>query len=516
MRLFAFIILFVSASFAGLYQTGSSSLADSQSQLDRAVLSVLKEKGLKPAEKCSDTVFLRRIYLDLTGTIPHNWQVREFLKDKSKNKRQKLINKLLGSPEYADYWTMKLCDTLRVKAEFPVNLWPNGVQAYYKWIYDSVLNNKPYDKFAQEILLSSGSNFRSPPVNFYRAIQGNEPETIASAAALTFMGIRLENWPDKTSQSITPFFSRLCYKGTKEWKEEIIYNDPAAETKLIATLPFGGREVTIDAGEDPRAPFVKWLVSGENDYFAENMVNRVWYWLMGSGIYTDLDNRRPESRPVNPKLMSCLKKEFVSSGWDVAHLIKFITSSQTYQQSSMPEQRPAEAEKYFACYKIRRVEAEVLSDILDKIFGGSSGNYISRIPEPFTFFPAYKKAVSIQDGSITSPFLALFGKPSRDTGFLAERNLEPSAAQSRYLLNSNYINSKISRSWKLKKLVRDNRKNGNRIAAGLYLSILSRPPSQEELKHALDYSRSSGLNLLNASQDIAWALVNSREFSYKH
>ncbi|ARN57763.1 DUF1553 domain-containing protein [Sedimentisphaera salicampi] len=516
MRLFVFIVLFVSSSFAGLYESGSACLSDSDNPIDRAVLSGLKANGLKPSEKCSDSVFLRRIYLDLTGTTPHLWQARDFLNDKSGDKRRKLVNKLLGSPEYADYWSMKLCDTLRVKAEFPVNLWPNGVQAYYKWVHSSVVNNKPYDKFAEDILLSSGSNFRSPPVNFYRAIQGNEPQTIASAAALTFMGIRLENWPEKTAECITPFFSRLCYKGTKEWKEQIIYNDPAAETNLTASLPFGGREVTIEAGEDPRKPFVSWLISEDNDYFAENMINRVWYWLMGSGIYTELDDRRPQSTPVNPRLMSCLKKEFVSSGWDVAHLIKFIASSQTYQQSSIPDKKPAETLKHFGCYKVRRVEAEVLSDILDKTFGGSSGNYISRIPEPFTFFPAYKTAVSIQDGSITSPFLALFGKPSRDTGFLAERNSEPSAAQSRYLLNSNYINNKISRSWKLKKLVRDNRKNRKRILSGIYLSILSRAPSESETKKALGYYRSSGLNLLNASQDIAWALTNSREFSYKH
>ena len=171
------------------------------------------------------------MYLDVIGTLPRPQEVLRFLRDERPHKRAILIDSLLEREEFADYWTLKWCDLLRVKAEFPINLWPNAVQAYHRWIYEAIRDNKSYDEFVRELLTSSGSNFRVPPVNFYRAIQGTRSRpTIAAAVALTFMGARIENWPEERRAGMAAFFERVAYKSTAEWKEEIVYPDPRPPT----------------------------------------------------------------------------------------------------------------------------------------------------------------------------------------------------------------------------------------------------------------------------------------------
>jgi hypothetical protein len=205
--------------------------------IDKRVIATLRKRGIIPANLCSDEVFIRRVYLDVTGTLPEPKEVRRFLNDSSTDKRVVLIDTLLKRKEFADYWSLKWCDLLRIKAEFPINLWPNAVQAYHRWIHDAIKENMPYDQFARELLTSSGSNFRVPQVNFYRAIQGRKPSAIAGAVALTFMGSRINQWPKAHRSGMEAFFSRVAYKNTGEWKEEIVYLDPAPTGPLKAVFP---------------------------------------------------------------------------------------------------------------------------------------------------------------------------------------------------------------------------------------------------------------------------------------
>ena len=216
-------------------------IATPATEIDRLVEEALRAKGITPALPCSDAVFIRRVYIDLTGRLPEAPEVVKFLADHSPGKRQALIDQLLASEAFADYWAMKWCDVLRVKAEFPINLWPNAVQAYHHWIWGAMRQNMPYDKFARALLTSSGSNFRVAPVNFYRGIQGREPSAIAGAVALTFMGTRLEGWPAERREGFSAFFSRIAFKGTAEWKEEIVHLDPASRRCWRRCFPMGGR-----------------------------------------------------------------------------------------------------------------------------------------------------------------------------------------------------------------------------------------------------------------------------------
>ena len=203
-------------------------------QIDRLVFGQLEKLGIPSANLCSDGVFIRRVHLDVIGTLPTGLEARTFLLDPSPDKRRTLIDHLLERDEFADYWAMKWSDLLRVKAEFPINLWPNAAQAYHRWIRTRLKENAPYDRFVRELLTASGSNFRDPPANFYRAMQSREPAGMAQTVALTFMGARAERWPAPRLAGLAAFFSQVGFKSTGEWKEEIVFWDPGRATNGLA------------------------------------------------------------------------------------------------------------------------------------------------------------------------------------------------------------------------------------------------------------------------------------------
>ncbi len=481
--------------------------------LDVHVLAALRKRGIPPAQRCSDAVFFRRIHIDVIGKLPEPEEVKKFLLDKHPAKRAKAIEGLLFRAEFADYWALKWCDLLRVKAEFPINLWPNAVQAYHRWIRDAIRQNRPYDWFARELLTSSGSNFRVPPVNFYRAVQRRDPSALASTVALTFMGTRLNTWPEGQRKNLAAFFSRVAYKPTAEWKEEIVHLDPTPILKpMEAVLPDGTR-VRIQPDEDPRRVFADWLISTRNPWFARNIVNRVWAWLLGRGIIHEPDDIRSGNPAVNPELLACLERELKTAKFDLRSIYRLILNSRTYQQSSVPASKHADAEKYFAHYKVRCLDAEVLADAFAWL-GGRGERYTSAIPEPFTYIPEYHSSVTLADGSITSQFLEMFGRPSRDTGLESERGNKASSAQRLFVLNSTRIQELISKSPRLRAPLRKAKLNRREAIRSIYFIILSRSPVQAELEAAEAYCKKSGLK--TGSEDLAWALINSKEFLYRH
>ncbi len=482
--------------------------------IDEHVLAALRERGIEPARPCSDEVFVRRVYLDMIGTLPEPRAVRNFLRSRHPDKRAVLIDALFERDEFAEYWALKWCDLLRVKAEFPINLWPNAVHAYHRWIRDSIRDNKSYDLFVRELLTSSGSNFRVPPVNFYRAVQGHEPSAIAKAVALSFMGARIEKWPEEHRAAMETFFSRIQFKPTAEWKEEIVTLDPAPAGTRSTSFP-DGTAVTLEPTVDPRHVFADWLISGRNPWFARTIVNRIWAWLMGRGIIHEPDDMGPHNQPAIGALLTCLEEELVKSDFDLRHIYRLILNSRTYQQSSIARSDHADGERLFAFYVVRRLDAEVLIDALCTICGPRE-SYSSPIPEPFTYIPETQRSISLADGSITSPFLEMFGRPSRDTGLESERSNSPTDAQRLHLLNSTHIQNKIERSWRLRALIKTAKGNRRLMIRSLYVAVLSRDPTRSEMTAAQDYFSRAGLSQRDAICDLVWALINSKEFLYRH
>lgn len=491
---------------------------DPRGRIDELVFNRLKSAGIQPAKICSDSVFIRRAFLDLTGTIPTAEEARAFLKDTTPDKRAVLIDGLMERPEFADYWAMRWCDLLRVKAEFPVNLWPNAVQAYHRWIRDCIRDNKPYDRFARELLTTSGSNFRAPAVNFYRSTANADPISLTHAVALTFMGSRADKWPEEKQAGMAAFFTKIGFKTTGEWKEEIILYDPlkVCTNPAVASSPVfpDGTPSPIPAGKDPREVFADWLISAENPWFTRAIVNRVWYWMMGRGIVHEPDDIRPDNPPSNPELLARLETEMMMAQYDMRQLFRLIMNSQTYQLSPVPASDHPKAEELFAFYPIRRVEAEVLIDMLCTI-SGTTEEYESPIPEPFTFIPRNTRAVQLADGSITSSFLELFGRPSRDTGIESERNNKTSSPQRLHLLNSSHVRSKIEASPKLNAMFSSGQ-NPREIATRLYLTFLSRYPTEEELDRITSYDAGGSKRARDVAIDLAWTMINSMEFLYRH
>jgi hypothetical protein len=476
--------------------------------LDHLFLRELRTQGIQPAHLCSDAVFLRRAYLDLTGTLPPAKRAENFIQDPSPTKRADLVTALMQQDAFVDYWTLKWCDLLRVKAEFPINLWPNGVQAYARWIHDAVAQNMSYDTFARTLLTSSGSNFREPAVNFYRAVQGDEPATLASAVALTFMGTRLNHWPTEQRTQFETIFSQMAFKGTAEWKETIVYHDPAPHAPLAITFP-DGLALTVPAGQDPRSVFANWLLSPGNPWFARNIANRTWSWFFGQGLIHEADDIRPDNPPVHPKVLKYLETELVNSGYDLRHLFSIILNSNTYQQQSQPRASLPDATRWFARYPLRRLDAEVLLDALCD-FSGHHDTYSSQIPEPFTFIPTKNRNIALTDGSITSPFLKMFGRPGRDTGLESERTRGITKDQRLHLINSSHVFNKINRSEK----AFHSSKRPDHALNQLYLTILSRYPTEKERAVAAAYMKTARGR--SGKQDLLWALVNSKEFLYQH
>jgi len=552
-------------------ETKAASIFESDAELtpereiDKLVLDRLQQLGIQPARVCSDEVFVRRVYLDVIGTLPTSDKAREFLQDQDPQKRRALIDRLLEREEFADYWSMKWGDVLRIKAEFPINLWPNAVQAYHRWVRTSIVENKPYDQFARELLTSSGSNFRMGPVNFYRAVQNRTPEGIATVVALTFMGARAKSWSPERLSGMASFFSQIGYKPTAEWKEESVFWDALKSSALATSIAPGQSEIrtslrptesdskssesdektplAFDAGplvgifpdgtrielppdRDPREVFADWLITAENPWFGRSIVNRVWAWLMGRGIVHEPDDIRDDNPPANPELLAYLEKELIDNDYDLKHLYRLILNSRTYQLSAITRSDRPEAKANFASYPLRRLEAEILIDALNKITG-TSELYTSAIPEPFTYIPKDQPAIALADGSVTSKFLTLFGRSARATGMENERKNKLGPAQWLHMINSIHIQSKLEQSPALQGLAGTEtsrqrpskettpKRSPEEIAKELYLTVLSRWPTQEELRVVSKYFESSASER-DAAVDIIWALINSTEFLYRH
>jgi hypothetical protein len=510
--------------------------------IDDIVFAKLKSLKIEPV-LCSDAVFVRRAFLDTIGTLPSAEAAGTFIADKNPHKRAALVNRLMAREEFATYWAMKWSDVLRIKAEFPINLWPNAAQAYHRWIKASISENKPYDQFAREMLTASGSNFRVPPVNFYRALQNKTPEGIATTVALTFMGVRAESWSEAEFAGMVSLFSQVGYKPTNEWKEENVFWDPLrlskaagapgnAKVTTVVTEPSNaipgvvsapapksvtlpdGTTLKVPADRDPREVFADWLITPENPWFTRSIANRIWAWLLGRGIVHQPDDIRKDNPPSIPELLAFLEKELQTHHYDLKHLYRLILTSNTYQLSSIQHVKSPEAEANFATYPLRRMEAEVLIDALNKITG-TTDLYTSPIPEPFTYIPKDQPAISIADGSITSRFLALFGRSARATGMSDERNNDPIAAQRMYMLNSGHIQRKIESGPRLKRLFKAKQPMLDK-AETLYLTILSRYPTAEEIEVMRNYGNVGAYKKWTDWIDITWSLLNSPEFLYRH
>jgi hypothetical protein len=466
--------------------------------VDRVLADRLQQAGRPMPPPADDAVFLRRISLDVCGILPTPAEVRSFIADAAIDKRERCIDRLLERPEAADRWAQRWGDLLRIKAEFPSNLWPKAVAGYHRWVRDAWRTAMPYDRFARDLLTASGSAFTVPPANFWRTGADRTPRRCAAEVLRVFHAVRLDACGADLAgiDAFAACFAQARVKPTGEWKEEVVWRDRDA-VPAVAPGPLHGAPFALDPTIDPRRPAAGWII--DHPRFARALANRTWHALVGAGPSPVDDLAGPEAVPG---LLDLLGRELSASGHDVRHLYRIILRSAAYQAVAKDDG----AGDPLACtaYRLRRLDAEVLLDAINQATG-SGERYVSMIPEPFTYLPADQRATALADGSISLPFLELFGRPARASGTDDERSRAPSALQAQHLLNSNHIQAKVAR---LKALPA-----GQAGVDELWLRFLSRRPDAAESAAAAAHRAA---HADEAIADLAWTLINTLEFQLAH
>ncbi|AMV23757.1 hypothetical protein VT84_05045 [Gemmata sp. SH-PL17] len=467
--------------------------------IDKLVDAKLAKLNVAPSDVCSDADFLRRAFLDLTGTLPTTEEARSFLSDRAKDKRAKLVESLLDRPEFADLWALRWADLLRVDRE------PLGHQRahlYYKWIRGSIAANKPFDQFARELVTAEGPVNEVGPTNFFKVV--TKPGEIAGTISQVFLGVRIacaechhhpfDRWKQSDYYGMSAFFSTGPTTHPRTQKPVFAH---ALGTDMPAADPAGDR----------RVPLAEWMTKPDNAFFARNLANRVWAWMFGRGLVEPVDDVRATNPPSNPELLDALAKYLVENKFDVRKLIRFIAASRTYQTSAAPNATNEKDERNFSRSYFRRPEAEVLLDMIAQSLG---------VPEKFTGSPGVTRAVQLWDSKARSDFLKLFGRPNRVTACECERTREPSVSQVLNLLNSTEIQAKLTHeAGTVAKLVRA-QKDDVKLIEELYLTFYSRFPTSDETTTGMTHLKKYANNRRAATEDLAWALMNSTEFLFNH
>lgn len=501
-------------------------LPPTQNFIDEAVFNKLELLGIPPSPVCDDATFLRRVHIDVTGTLPTEEEVQEFLADADPNKRAKLVDRLVDSPEYADYfankWNMVLRNKKRQNEDLP------GTYAFYQWIWDSLYENKSYDQFVREIITASGDTEYNPPVIWYREV-ADTSEQVEDVAQL-FLGVRIqcarchhhpfEKWSQDDYYGFAAFFSRVGKKNltagsnTRARDRRVFHNEGTAQAQNPRSLEqlsptgLGSDPFDIPAERDPRIYLADWMAAPDNAFFAPSLVNRYWKHFFDRGIVEPEDDMRATNPPSNPELLDALSEHFISSGFDMKDLVRTICNSSTYQLSSLPNEYNLSDKQNFSRYYPRRLTAEALYDAFHQVTNTSQN---------FNGLPPGTRATQIRDASTAPYFLKVFGQPQADTACECERSQEANLAQSLHLLNSSEVQGKISNgSGRAALLAEDTERSNEDKLRELYRWVYSREPDSEELTIALAHIEKHQDDPKVAWEDIVWALVNTKEFLFNH
>jgi hypothetical protein len=490
-----------------------------------------QQLGIVPSELCTDAQFIRRASLDIAGTLPTPAQVTAFLADKDPDKRARLVDALVDSPEYSYYFANKWADVLRVKRGNQQNR-AYGTFAFHNWIREALAADKPYDDFVREIIGAQGDESRNPPVVWYKDLQ--TPDQFVDNASQVFLGLRLacaqchhhpyEKWSQDDYWGVAAYVGRLGRKvvqvpglnvQNQQQQRQVLFTRSTGtvvnkRTNRPADMkPPGGEPVQVDGDDDPRQKLVDWMVAADNPFFARALVNRYWAHFFGRGIVDPLDDMRVTNPPSNPELLDALAKDFADHKYSLKHLVKTICKSRTYQLSATPNDFNRQDRQAYARYYPKRMSAEVLYDAVSQVTDASS---------PFPGLPADahapKRAIMLPDESYASYFLDVFGRPQRLSACECERVSEANLAQVLHLLNSDEVQGKLSRpGGRADALAKDPRPDADKVKE-LFLWALGHEPDRRKLDLALDHIDRHAKDKKVAYENILWTLINTKEFIF--
>ncbi|MBI5759970.1 MAG: DUF1549 domain-containing protein [Planctomycetales bacterium] len=508
-------------------------LPSSKNFVDEHVFANLKTLGIPPSVLCDDVTFLRRVTLDIGGRLPTEEEATAFLASQDEDRRDKFIDDLLRSPDYADFFANKWTALLKNRRDDESDTVSNF--AFHAWVRDSFLANKPYDQFVREVLAATGTVIGNPPVAWYKRVK--EPKQQIEDVAQLFLGVRMqcaqchhhpfERWSQDDYYSLAAFFSQVGRKPSGTRGEDLIFHKrgiaTAANMKTGVPLKpgaLGDAIPEIAADEDPRLKLADWMGGKNNPFFAKSLVNRYWKHFFVRGLIEPEDDIRDTNPPTNPALLEALEKHFVVSRFDLKELVRVITQSRAYQLSEVPNQHNIVDRQNYSRYYPRRLQAEVLLDAIDRLAGTQTD---------FANLPPGTRAVALPDNSYnrSSQFLRVFGRPEAESVCECERVQSSSLAQSLHLLNAAELKAKLAApTGRAERLAKEDKPAEAKVRE-LYLAAFSREPRPQELKTAIDYlaepavgSDGSPVDAQKARrenfQDLIWALINTKEFLFNH
>jgi hypothetical protein len=487
--------------------------------IDTHALARWKKLGIVPSDLCSDSEFIRRVTVDLCGRLPTVEETRAFLADNAKDKRSKVIDRLLDSRDYAAYFAMRWGNILR-NASLAGS--EQAAYAFHEWIRDHIALNRPYDEFVRGIVAAAGEWQDAPAVNWYWQMRDDQLHQPVADTAQVFLGLRLqcakchhhpyERWSQNDYYGLAGFFSRLGRKGLGEpppyyaSRTRTTSEINPTTRKPIEPKLLDGPELKVAPDDDPRQKLVDWMAQPDNPFFARALANRMWGHLMGRGLVDPIDDMRETNPPSNPELLDALAADFVKSKFDVKHLLRTICNSRTYQLSSEPNEYNQHDKQNHARYYARRMIAEVLHDAIDQVTDTRTVfNKMSRTA----------RAVDLPHEGFGSYFLDVFDRPPRSSACECARSSSANLPQVLHLSMSPSIEAKItSAKGRVAKLV-ERKATPDDAVSELYLAAFSRLPTADERQLALKYLRAEP-NMRRGLEDLVWALVNTREFMYNH
>ncbi|MCH7727290.1 MAG: DUF1553 domain-containing protein [Planctomycetes bacterium] len=513
-----------------------------------------KEMGLPPSSVCDDATFLRRVTIDIAGRLPRLEEVEDFLADKSITKRDKLVDRLLATTDYADYFAKKWSALLRNKPA-PGDKDPTPYLIFHTWIRDSLHRNKPYDRFVRDIVAASGNPTEHPPVVWYRranpSLLQNPTESTAwmEDSAQVFLGTRLqcakchhhpfERWSQNDYYSYLAFWSRVRKKkiladrrpNDNAVNRTRIYHDRGSaaarnprNNQTVRPAGLGQEPIEIPPDVDPRHALVDWMASANNPFFARALVNRYWKHFFGRGLVDPEDDIRATNPASNPELLNALAKHFLNSGFDMKQLIRTIATSNLYQLSAAPTEHNSDDTQNFSHFYTRRLNAEVLLDAIDQFTETQSdfsglGDVPAETQSDFSGLgdvPAETRAVQLPHGGLSNAFLTVFGMPRGKSACECERGTEVTLTQSLHLVNSTFVQDKTNAErGRVARLAADEERSLEEKIKEIYLVAYSRQPDADELNVVTSYINGKE-DKRKAFRDIVWTLINTKEFVFQH
>ncbi|GAB5443652.1 MAG: DUF1549 domain-containing protein [Fuerstiella sp.] len=486
--------------------------------IDTLVHNKLRKLRIIPSDVCTDEQFLRRVFVDITGTMPSAEEYEKFLADTDEKKREKVVDQLLQRKEFVDIWVMKWAELLQVRT-INNRVARKPMLRYFNWLREKIAGNTPTDVMVRELLASKGGTFSDPATNYYQT----ETETlkVAENVAQVFMGMRIQcaqchnhpfdRWTMDDYYGFAAFFSQIGRKRAEDPREQIIYNSGRGDVRhlvdnRVMQPKFLGGEVPDIKGRDRREVLAEWLASPDNPYFATNLANIVWAHFFGRGIIHEVDDVRVSNPPVNAELLAELGKRFTDYNYDFRQLVRDICTSRTYQLSTQTNSTNESDHSNFAHAELRRLRAEVMLDCITQV---------TSTTDKFPGLPVGARAVHIADGNTSTYFLTTFGRAKRETVCSCEVQMEPNLSQALHLINGDTVNNKIRQGGLIQSLLRDDKMTVPQVITELYVRCFCRKPTEAELNRLVAIATEEE-NPVPALEDIFWSLLNSREFLFNH